>query len=155
MAIEKFIGVDPGKKGAVAVLSIEDKERHLLEVIPLPDSCREKVTLFAGILSNTTRNFCVVEKVHSSPQMGVVSAFTFGKGFGHLEGIVTSSMSPRDYAFVNPQVWQAGLDCMTGGDKKISARRVGELFPAYAKIKKDFADAILISYYCYRLYGQR
>lgn len=155
MAIEKFIGIDPGKKGAVAAISIEDKERHKLDVYPLPESIKEKVQLLTNIITGTTRNFCVVEKVHASPQMGVVSAFTFGKGFGHLEGMLTVMMSHRDYEFVNPQVWQTGLDCLTGGDKKISVRRVGELFPAYAKVKKDYADAILISYYCYRLYGQR
>lgn len=155
IAIEKFIGIDPGKKGAIAILTLEDKQRHQLDIQPLPESCKEKVKLLASILTNATRNYCVVEHVHASPQMGVVSAFTFGKGYGQLEGILTSVMSVRDYSFVNPQTWQLGLNCLTGGDKGVSRKKVGELFPAYAKVKKDYADAILISYYCYRLYGQR
>jgi hypothetical protein len=85
-----------------------------------------------------------IELVHSSPQMGVKSAFTFGNGFGHLEMALTAAGIP--FERVRPQVWQKALGCLTKGDKNVSKRRAQELFPQL-KVTHATADALLIAEY--------
>ena len=67
-----------------------------------------------------------LEAVSSSPQMGVVSAFSFGRGYGNLEMALTAAGIP--FERVRPQVWQKALGCMTKGDKNVSKRKAQELF---------------------------
>jgi hypothetical protein len=83
-----------------------------------------------------------LEQVHSSPQMGVKSAFTFGNGFGHLEMALTAAGIP--FERVRPQVWQKVMSCMTGGDKNVSKRKAQELFP-HIKCTHATSDALLIA----------
>jgi hypothetical protein len=85
-----------------------------------------------------------LEQVHSSPQMGVKSAFTFGNGFGHLEMALTAAGIP--FERVRPQVWQKAMGCMTKGDKNVSKRKAQELFPSL-KVNHYIADALLIAEY--------
>jgi len=85
-----------------------------------------------------------LEQVHSSPQMGVVSSFTFGNGFGHLEMALTAAEIP--FERVRPQVWQKAMGCMTKGDKNVSKRKAQELFPQI-KVTHAIADALLIASY--------
>lgn len=83
-----------------------------------------------------------LEQVHSSPQMGVKSSFTFGNGFGHLEMALTAAGIP--FERVRPQVWQKAMSCMTGGDKNVSKRKAQELFP-HIKCTHATSDALLIA----------
>ena len=85
-----------------------------------------------------------IEQVSSSPQMGVVSAFSFGRGYGNLEMALTAARIP--FERVRPQVWQKALGCMTKGDKNVSKRKAQELFPAI-KCTHSVSDALLIAYY--------
>jgi len=85
-----------------------------------------------------------IEQVSSSPQMGVVSAFSFGRGYGNLEMALTAA--GISFERVRPQVWQKALGCMTKGDKNVSKRKAQELFPD-RKITHATADALLIAYY--------
>ena len=57
-------------------------------------------------LLNTTFTIhnAILEKVHSSPQMGVRSAFTFGENFGLWRGLLETLSIP--VRLVPPQEWQ-------------------------------------------------
>ena len=90
----------------------------------------------------------MVEKVASSPQMGVTSAFTFGKGYGFLCGILTALGVPWEQ--VTPQKWQKAMGCLSGGDKNKTKARAQQLFPNL-KITHAVADALLIAEYCKRV----
>ena len=92
--------------------------------------------------------FAYVEKVHSSPQMGVTSAFTFGQGYGALLMLLTCKGIPFEQ--VTPQKWQKAMGCMSKGDKNVTKRRAQELFPNL-KITHATADALLIGEYGRRL----
>lgn len=83
-----------------------------------------------------------IERVSSSPQMGVVSAFTFGRGVGNLEAACQCVGIP--ITWVAPSVWQKELGCLSHGDKNITKRRAQELFPTL-KITHAIADALLIA----------
>jgi Holliday junction resolvasome RuvABC endonuclease subunit len=115
----------------------------------MPDTLQDLWELIQDIYSDTfIRNISTIkaylEQVHSSPQMGVVSSFTFGNGFGHLEMALTAAGIP--FERVRPQVWQKAMGCMTKGDKNVSKRKAQELFPSM-KVTHATADALLIASY--------
>jgi hypothetical protein len=85
-----------------------------------------------------------IEQVSSSPQMGVVSAFSFGRGYGNLEMALTAAGIP--FERVRPQVWQKALNCLTKGSKNVTKQRAQELFPNI-KCTHAVSDALLIAEY--------
>ena len=133
-----IIGCDPGTNGGIAWIT---DGKPCVE--KMPDTLQDLWELFRDIASeNDCRAY--LEQVHSSPQMGVVSSFTFGNGFGHLEMALTAAGIP--FERVRPQVWQKAMGCMTKGDKNVSKRRAQELFPSM-KMTHATADALLIASY--------
>ena len=141
------IGIDPGANGGIAW--IQDGKAC---VEKMPDTLQDLWELIESITggfvafqeSNKLMFMAYIEQVHSSPQMGVKSAFTFGNGFGHLEMALTAAGIP--FERVRPQVWQKALGCMTKGDKNVSKRKAQELFPSM-KVTHATADALLIAAY--------
>lgn len=138
-----IIGIDVGKNGAVAWTTLGNT---LVE--KMPETTRDLWDLIDGIANDARRNLetphCYLEQVSSSPQMGVVSAFSFGNGFGHLEMALTAAGIP--YTKVRPQVWMKHLGCMTKGDKNVTKRMAQQLYPSI-KITHANADALLIHEY--------
>ena len=138
------IGIDAGKNGGIAWIT---DGKPCVE--KMPDTLQDLWELIQDIYSDTfIRNISTIkaylEQVHSSPQMGVVSSFTFGNGFGHLEMALTAAGIP--FERVRPQVWQKAMGCMTKGDKNVSKRKAQELFPSM-KVTHATADALLIASY--------
>lgn len=136
MSTANIIGIDPGKAGGIAVIT-----RDHVEAIPMPDTVGDLVDHLLS-LSVLDCGRVVVERVHSSPQMGVVSAFTFGRGLGNIEAACAALALRLEW--VAPQVWQRALGCLSKGDKNITKRRAQELFPTL-KITHAVADALLIA----------
>lgn len=135
-----FLGIDPGKTGGWAVL---DEYRRVHGSGPLPATPADVVALLCTISEDGTRRLAAtMEYVRSSPQMGVVSAFSFGRGYGQLEGILAALSIGFDT--VVPSVWQAALRCRSAGDKNVTKARAQELFPALT-ITHRIADALLIA----------
>lgn len=137
-----YIGIDPGLSGGIAF--IPDKGTPWAHKMPetdkdLIDLLRDSINLFEAR--------AVIELVHSSPQMGVKSAFTFGEGYGRLQMALTAVAVP--YERVRPAAWQKAMGCLTKGDKNVSKRRAQELFPDL-KITHATADALLIAEYARR-----
>jgi len=136
--MKTVIGIDPGKNGSIAWTAGGNPC-----VETMPETLQDLWELISGI---TAEGKCVayLEQVHSSPQMGVTSAFTFGNGFGHLEMALTAAGIP--FHRVRPQAWQKAMGCMSKGDKNVTKRRAQELFPSL-KINHATADALLIAAY--------
>lgn len=138
------MGVDPGANGGIAWIT---DGKACVE--KMPDTLQDLWELICDIHPN---RLCekqppikaYIEQVSSSPQMGVVSAFSFGRGYGNLEMALTAAAIP--FERVRPQVWQEALGCMTKGDKNVSKRKAQELFPD-RKITHATADALLIAHY--------
>ena len=138
------IGIDPGTNGGIAWIT---DGKACVE--KMPDTLQDLWELICDIHSDMGQMKqapikAYIEQVHSSPQMGVKSAFTFGNGFGHLEMALTAAGIP--FERVRPQVWQKALGCMTKGDKNITKRKAQELFPDI-KVTHATADSLLIAYY--------
>jgi hypothetical protein len=140
------IGVDPGANGAIAW--IDERGKSCVE--KMPDTLQDlwelicDITNFPRSAIDGRRYKAYIEQVSSSPQMGVVSAFSFGRGYGNLEMALTAAGIP--FERVRPQVWQKAMGCMTKGNKNISKAKAQELFPD-KKIIHATADALLIALY--------
>jgi len=142
-----YIGIDPGVSGGIAillqgstgVLSIQAAEK-------MPSTDRDLLDFLDLHVSIGAR--AVLERVASSPQMGVVSAFTFGTSYGAVRMALAAKRIP--FEEVRPQKWQQALGCLSGGDKNVTKRRAQQLFPQLT-ITHAIADALLIADYCRRL----
>lgn len=146
-----IIGIDPGKTGGIAYIKGSEVRAY-----PMPDTAYEVMWLFDKIrrFAGTDLLHVILEQVHASPQMGVSSAFTFGRGFGNLEMLVLCRLTPERLVMVTPQKWQTALKCLTKGDKRVSLERAKELFPDVDSTLKT-ADALLLAYYGYLMYDKR
>jgi hypothetical protein len=156
-----ILGIDPGYSGAAAWYNIRDK--RIEKMMPMP------LKPIGGVLTTETRNeidvkkfatvvnpleirFCVTERVNASPQMGVVSAFRFGEGFGQICGVLAAN--GIDARLVYPAVWKTSMNLSK--DKSASVVLASSVFPEWAKTfaagKKsaDLAEAALLA-----LYGTR
>jgi crossover junction endodeoxyribonuclease RuvC len=149
MRATTIIGIDPGKSGGIAWIT---NGKPCVE--KMPDTVQDVWELIQDIIhsgepADRLSKVCggmkaYIEQVHSSPQMGVVSAFTFGNGFGHIEMALTAAGIP--FERIRPAAWQKAMGCMTKGDKNISKRKAQELFPSMT-VTHASADALLIAEY--------
>jgi hypothetical protein len=146
-----IIGIDVGKNGAIAWNSLG---KTCVE--KMPDTIKDLWDLIQSIKDSAFGDkdiiHCYLEQVASSPQMGVVSAFSFGNSFGHIEMALTAAEIP--FTRVRPQVWMKALNCLTKGSKNITKRHAQELFPNI-KCTHAVSDALLIAEYGKRLQVMR
>lgn len=161
-----FVGVDPGVSGGIAVI---DQHGRVMFTLRMPDSAPGIVDGIAACFelpSAVDGAWAVIERVWSSPQMGVVSAMSFGKNVGRLEAALAAQ--DCDVEEVLPRKWQDevgvfypkairtlrpnGKESFGARDKHIPKRRAEELFPG-ATVSLATADALLIAEYCRRIHG--
>ena len=143
MSAEILICIDPGVNGAVAIKypcgSVAayafDTEADMAEVVANALEYDEAVSVRA-----------ILERVHSSPQMGVASAFKFGANYGFWRGVLQALRIP--FTEVTPQHWQRGLLLSTklqGADRKRALLQLAkERFPG-RKVTLATADALLMT----------
>lgn len=142
-----YVGIDPGKKGAFAVI---DEYGALITV-------EKKVT--AHDLTQLMRTFrprhVFVEKAQAMPKQGVASTFSYGQGFGELLGVLTATGIA--YTLIRPATWTKLMHQGTAGaeTKKRSAEAFGRLFPTAVektrlksgRLHDGIVDAALIAIY--------
>lgn len=138
-----YIGIDPGVLGGIAVLSATGVVEQLAR---MPVTERDILDVIGE--AGHVRARAVLERAQASPQMGVVSAFTFGRGYGALRMALTAARVPFDE--VQPRKWQQAMGCLSGGDKNITKRRAQQLFPN-VKVTHFIADALLMAEFCRRV----
>ena len=98
-----FIGIDPGNSGGIVCLTRYGSVREV-DWMAMPDNYVEIVDFIQKIRDEHDIVYAAIEKVASSPQMGVASAFTFGMGYGALVMALVALGIPFEQ--VRPQVWQ-------------------------------------------------
>lgn len=142
--MQVIIGIDPGVTGAICVIDGDTVTLH-----KMPEDVTEIRGMFPCLF---TKHLVMLEKVHSSPQQGVSTAFKFGRVYGQIEGICTGLCMDIDY--VTPLTWQRGVGIVTARDKKVSLDRAKVLFPDLQGLTQKTADAALIAYYGWVKYGK-
>ena len=137
-----YIGIDPGKKGAIAVIrNVEPK----IKIYDMP--LKENGDIDSNKLLYLLRNyeydlsFCVLEKAqamrkHGAVQ-GAVSSFTYGIGYGKILATLDSLKKQLQYKEVHPMSWKKEFSLtskkeekLTSKDRKeLSEKKALELFP--------------------------
>lgn len=141
------IGIDPGKKGGIAIIS-----DGRIQAFPYSDS------VLKGELAYTRSTgegaVCCLEQVHAMPKQGVTSMFNFGVSYGYIKGVLEANHIP--YQEVTPSKWKKefGLD----GTKAKSIEVCKRLFPGVnllpterSRVDNDgMAEALLMAEYARR-----
>jgi len=145
-----YVGIDPGKTGAISLLTAD--RTGPVKLWAMPKTPSDVWELFRGIKQVTQGDqFCLLERVHSMPRDSAKGAFTFGKWVAYIEmALIGNKLLPMDT--VPPQTWMAKLGCMTKGDKNVTKAKAQQLFPTM-KVTKYAADGLLLGYYAREVYS--
>ncbi len=138
-----YLGIDPGVSGGMAVIDAQGK---VLLLTKMPETAAAFVAFMQRVLAQVTADGKVraaVELVHSSPQMGVRSAFTFGRYYERCLSLLVAS--GIEFISPTPQRWQAAMQCRTRGDKNVTLRAARKLFRDQVVVTHATADALLIA----------
>ena len=144
-----WIGCDPGAvSGAIGAVDdygnyvesfdIEHKDKHILALV-------FKSRLLSIIDPKEGAEICM-EQVHSMPNQGVSSTFSFGRAVGVISAVCELTRYPVH--LVTPQKWKKHFHLTA--DKNESLDMARYLWPeAKLKLKKDInkAEALLIAEY--------
>ncbi len=147
-AIHAFIGIDPGKGGAMATLLGSD-------AVVTPFNKAAYTAQLRYIARGPLQPLAVVEHVGAMPGQGVTSCFSFGENFGWIQGLLDALAIP--YELVRPLKWKRAFGCTS--DKNTSIAVAQRLFPDVdlrrtQKCKKPhdgIAEALLMAEYARRL----
>ena len=136
-----YCGIDPGKMGALVLLT--DSEPTIVKF--------DKEGYLNCLKTYSTTNIIVgLELVHSMPNQGVRSMFTFGENFGWIQGVLDTL--GLKYELVRPQEWKKHFG-LIGSDKKQSCVKALELEPMLqckgkrGGLQDGICDAYLIARY--------
>lgn len=130
-----IIGIDPGAKGAIAMVC------PMVETWDLPRSGRDFADLMRAILGDVSASRVYIEKAQSFPGMGVAGAFNYGRGYGEVLGVLASLGVPA--IEVAPAKWKRALNLTRDKEEcRVIARR---LFPEANVSRMDKAEALLIA----------
>lgn len=137
-----LVGVDPGAKGALAVL---DTATLRVQTHDLPAD----VAQLHDLVSDLPEIRCaVLEQIHAGPQMARRTIGVMFEQFGLIKGALAWRSIP--VVTVRPSVWKPALNVPR--DKTAARRRAAEFYPddagQWARVKDDGrAEAALIAWY--------
>ena len=146
-----IIGIDPGKSGGIAWQRIGHENMSAAVAVPETEyDCR---LLLADFLTYDEPLIAYLEKVGASPQMGRTSAFSFGRSYGFLRGLLVG-MAIR-FEEVTPQKWQAEFGLRQPGKqlgkddvtKHNAIKGKAQQFFPHLQITHAKAAALMISEY--------
>ena len=143
-----YIGVDPGKKGSLALL-----EDGKVSIFPFSEDT------YIDVLSKVDPHnaVCCLEHIGAMPGQGVTTMFNFGTNFGFIQGVLRAYKIP--FELVRPQKWKKEFSIT--GDKNSSIQVCKRLFPEVnllptprcKKENSDYAEAALMAEYARRKLG--
>ena len=146
-----YIGIDPGKKGALAIFN----DIGRMEIHEFNTSVFKSLLMpFFDPFSDKNEVKCCLEHVSAMPGNGAVSMFNFGENFGFIQGLLTAYEIP--YELVRPQKWKKEFSITADKNQAIDVCK--RLFPnailkRTARCKVDdsnFAEALLMAEYARR-----
>lgn len=148
-----IVGIDPGVSGAVAVVNGQAVEAYDMPTIEILGKRRVCPAGLRAILLRMLDDVdaVVLEHVQGVQGTGATSAFSFGRSFGVVEGVVAGLSLPL--TLVRPQVWTKALNLSR--DKGSHRQAAINLWPKhadlFARVKDDGrADAALLAHWYLR-----
>jgi len=160
-----FLGIDPGKTGAFVTVDV-DGELHYIASMPLIGKDYDVDAMCSAIAAIATDVVvaCIEKSGAAAPggvRQGGKAMFTFGEGYGMLQGILTALHVP--FYRAHPRLWQAIVPDR-GASKDRAERKARIVIAAKRrwpnidiKLKKhwDRADAAWIAEYARLRHLQR
>lgn len=148
-----YIGIDPGKSGAMAALlcwpegTVLDVQTAVFDEMAYRDKLETLSKCPGGCV-------CCLEKVHAMPKQGTASTFTFGDNFGLIRGLLTAFRIP--FQLVPPQKWKGEFGLNSDKQRSIDVCR--RLFPEVSLRRTErcrtdddgMAEALLMAEYARR-----
>jgi crossover junction endodeoxyribonuclease RuvC len=168
----KFLGIDPGKTGGIAVIDSECNILFTASIPCLPPTKRkapkkqDNMTLARMLYSNIDNHTVVYsESTHAHPGEGACSSYDFGFNVGSVDGIISglsqhTTTCPFLFMHVSPMKWKKELELtMTDSTrterKKASVDKANAIFSTALSRKQDgIAEALLIAYYALCMYNK-
>ena len=98
-----YVGIDPGLKGGIAILTPTGKLKNL---VSMPTTINDKYQLFKTF---NEKDKIYVEKVHSMPHDSRRGAFTFGYHLAELHTLLW--VLNLNYTNITPRDWQTSFGC--------------------------------------------
>lgn len=158
MAKHLVIGVDPGAKGAIAMVHVDDDWKCTVLGYFYNVTTAEELKAAADyqrkLMGWHDETRCYIEHVHAMPKQGVASMFSFGHNAGMWDGLMWSMGVTCSY--IEPQAWQKIIAPMAGSTTKERSIRFAQLaFPGIKELEPEgrrkphdgLADALCIGYY--------
>ena len=152
----KFLGVDPGIRGGLAIVSIDANgvAPLLVDAIDIPVAgvgAKERVDVLAlrTWIEQHAPQHALIERAQAMPKQGASSGFKYGRAIGAIEAVIACCEIPL--TIIEPTAWKK-FHQLRGGDKEAGRQRALQLFPAAHALlarKKDHgrAEAALIALY--------
>ena len=160
-----YVGIDPGRKGAIAEIHPNDdfyvSER--IRPIPLRDGGRdydiEEIVRYLGTGGDLRELFVTVERQQPMPASmgGGFANYARGQAAGFEWMLVALGI---DHLIVSPRTWQKAMHVEAEGEttKERSIAACGRLFPSVSlhrgrskKLDDGFADALMLAEYGRRI----
>lgn len=144
--MKRYIGIDPGKHGGIAVMGADGE---VLDVVKMPETPQDLLDFLERYKDDS---FCTLERVGGMPGNGGSAMFNFGKGYGHLQMALLALHIPTED--VTPNKWEktyqlgsSGKYTKTGWKNRLKAK-AQQMFPHLGKkITLATCDALLICEY--------
>lgn len=146
-----IVGIDPGVSGALAVVRGKDVSCHDMPTVEIRGKRHVDPVGLRDILATIDMDgidMVVLEHVQGVQGTGATSAFSFGRSFGLVEGVIAGMTLPL--TLVRPQVWTKALAVSRDkGQHRDAARRLWPQRAAlFARVKDDGrADAALLCHW--------
>jgi crossover junction endodeoxyribonuclease RuvC len=154
-----LIGIDPGLSGAIAVVGdgrIACRDMPNVEINGKRRVCPVGLTAALQAIRDEGHvvDMAILEHVQGVQGTGATSAFSFGRGFGVVEGVLAALFIP--HTLVRPQSWTKALG--VSRDKGSHRAAASRLWPQhadlFARVKDDGrADAALLCHWYMRHHG--
>lgn len=155
-----YVGIDPGKSGAIVGLYENRKVAFSRPKMPWVNNRLDSVAVY-NLLRECilAENELVVicEKVHAMPRDSSRSAFTFGGAYHACLAVVDLFDCPL--LLVSPQGWKKVMLRDRGREKEDSVNAARDMFPSLrpdlkAKSSHNLAEAALIAAYGIQTWNQ-
>lgn len=155
----RYIGIDPGSKGAVAVIDDYDTVLGIYDLSKNIEDYWYIITYLQDVVGSYKESYVCVEDVCGRPGQSCAANTTFMKlaGYAELLGFFLG-----DFHKVKPQVWKKHFGLIFGKElsktekKHKSIDLAKELFPSVENqltaSKDGRAEALLIAKYCQQIY---
>ena len=140
-----YVGIDPGKSGALCVI-----EDEFIKAYACPDNIQDMALVFAMAISVSETKTIIpfIEKVWARPTDAKGSIWKFAENYGVWKGI--AGAYEIDLQTVSPQRWIKYFDTPKLDKtrrKRYLRDKARSMYPELKKVTLKTADAILIATY--------